>query len=83
VGAKTSATVASRAAARAVSPKAYLLLASAFRSVMERTVGAVPLARKRAYEEPCNKPVKTSIASTATINQRTKVPLTGEFLSGR
>jgi hypothetical protein len=58
VGAKTSATVASRAAARSVSPKAYLLLTSAFRSVIERTVGVVPLARNRAHEEPSNKPVK-------------------------
>jgi hypothetical protein len=41
---------------------------------MERTVGVVPLARNRAHEEPSNKPVKTSTASTATVNRRTKHP---------
>src|ERR687893_874854 len=69
VGAKTSATVASRAAARSVSPKAYLLLTSVFRSVMERTVGAVPLVRNRAHEKLSNKLVKTSPASTAAGSQ--------------
>src|SRR5918998_1551754 len=65
VGAKTSATVASRAAARSVSPKAYLLVTSTLRSVMQRTVGAASLARNRAHEEISNKLVKTPTASTA------------------
>jgi hypothetical protein len=55
VGAKTSATLARRAAARSVSPKTYLRLPSPLRSAMERTVGATPLARNRPREEPCNK----------------------------
>jgi hypothetical protein len=41
---------------------------------MERTVGVVPLARNRAHEEPSNKPVKTSTASTAIVNRRPKHP---------
>src|SRR5919112_4537106 len=72
VGAKTSATVASRAAARSVSPKAYLLVTSTLRSVMQRTVGAASLARNRAHEELSNKLVKTSTASTASGVCKTK-----------
>jgi hypothetical protein len=83
VGAKTSASVASRSAARAVSPKAYLLVTSASRSVMERTVGAAPLARNRGHEAPSNKPAKSSTASTAKTSVVAKHQQNSEYSRGR
>jgi hypothetical protein len=48
---------------------------------MERTVGAVPLARNRVHEKPSNKPVKTSTASTAKTSMAAKNQQNSMFLA--